>query len=234
MGDEQKEEQQEELKPDLAGYPSVEALVNGYRESGKEAKKWRELAERHQREGDPANQRQAIPDRSQATATHRLMDYGIPEDLLDEFVNQRLEKAFQPIAASMTARSTVLSQYPDFVKFEQDVAQFLESDPRLNETYQRMFNADPAAAMEYAFLKFGDSRRRAGGERQRPPEIDQEAAHAAVPGSRSGGGERRPDAQDNDIRRAWEQFQKTGSSRDAEAYAKARLKTVIKDEFLNQ
>lgn len=230
MGDENKNE--EELQPDLAGYPNVAALVQGYRASGAEAKKWREEAEKYQREQEAANQRQPIPDRS--NGANRLMDYGIPEDLLEEFVNQRLERAFQPIAQSMTARSAVLSQYPDFVKFESDVAQFLESDRKLKETYERMFAADPAAAMEYAFLKFGDTRRRTGRQKERPPEAEAEALHAQVPTGRTGSGERRQEPANQDIQKAWEQFQKTGSSRDAEAYAKARLKTVIKDDFLNQ
>jgi hypothetical protein len=157
----------------------------------------------------------------------------ISSDALDDFVNQRLERALQPIAATFTARSNVLQQYPDFVKFESDVAQYLGSDPQLNQTYQRMFQADPAAAMEYAFLKFGDSRRRSGRQKETEPEAVEEAAHAAIPSGRIAEG-RRPDAEGSEIQSAWERFQKSGSARDAEAYAKTRLRSVISDEFLQK
>jgi hypothetical protein len=42
-----------------------------------------------------------------------------------------------------------------------------------------------------------------------------------------------PDSVTVDVQRAWQQYQKTGNTNDAREYAKARLKTIIKDDFLN-
>jgi hypothetical protein len=93
-----------------------------------------------------------------------------------------------------------------------------------------MFEANPEGAMEYAFLKFGQSRR------QSLPETNGSSrngvADAAIPGGRTGEGRRAP-TQDSRIQEAFERYQKTGSTADAAAYAKTRLRNIISDEFLN-
>ena len=85
--------------------------------------------------------------------------------------------------------------------------------------------------MEYAFLKFGDSRRR---QAPNPGNgVIGNSSDAAIPSSRGGDSRRAPDGS-QELQSAFEQFQKTGSSKDAQAYAKLRLRSVIKDDFLNQ
>lgn len=222
------------LNPDLAGYPSTEALVQGYRSSGNEAKKWRDAAEQKDRElaayrAAEANPRQTVKDRSRPQ--DRLAEFGIPVDALQDLLREQIQETFAPIAAGLNARSSLQAKYPDYNKFESDVAQFIESEPDTKETYNRMFNADPAGAFEYAFLKFGESRRR--GTKERGETSREDAVHSSIPMGRNGEARRQPEGQAGDVQGAWKKFQETGSPNDARAYAKARLRTVIKDDFLN-
>ena len=142
---------QPQLNPDLAGYPSVDALVQGYRSSGEEAKRLREKADKLEGlvtqmwEQQAANQR-SVPNRS-GRPEDRLTEFGVPVDALDEFVAGRVAKAFEPMARGMQARQTIVGSHPDYVQFEQDVANFIGNDPDLSQRYPRMFEADPAAAM---------------------------------------------------------------------------------------
>lgn len=224
---------QPQLNPDLAGYPSVEALVQGYRSSGEEAKRLREKADKLESlmtqvfEQQAANQR-TVPNRS-GRPEDRLTEFGVPVDALDEFVAGRVAKAFEPMARGIQARQTIVGSHPDYVQFEQDVANFIGNDPDLSQRYPRMFESDPAGAMEYAFLKFADSRRRSVGS---PTGAVGGSVDAAIPTSRNGEGRRTPDG-DQHIRDAFERWQKSGSSQDAQTYAKARLRGVITDDFLN-
>jgi len=227
--------QQAPLNPDLAGYPSVEALVQGYRSSGEEAKRLREQVGKYEsvlaqvvQNGGVPNGRQNVPDRRATSPQDRLTDFGIPVDALEEIVEQRLQKALEPLSRGIQARGKMVSEHPDYVQFENDVAQFINTDPALSQSYPVMFAADPVGAMEYAFLKFGDSRRRTAG----PPEgkTRNGAVDAQIPGSRTGDGRRAPTG-DAQIQEAFERFNKTGSSRDAAAYAKARLGPLLKDQF---
>lgn len=223
------------LNPDLAGYPSPEALVAGYRNSSEEGKRQRERADKMEglvaqliADRSGSNSR-AVPDRS-GSAEDRLTALGVPVDALEEYVGERINKAFLPIANGMQARGRLVSERPDYVQFEQDVARFIETDPDLSARYPKMFEADPAGAMEYAFLKFGDSRRR---EAPAPMETMGNPVDASIPSSRGGESRRVPD-QSQELQTAFERYQKSGSPRDAEAYAKLRLRRVVSDEFLNQ
>lgn len=241
MADEQgSENQQQPLNPDLAGYPSVEALVAGYRASGGEAKKWREKAEALEQQTQQlyqamaANPRQPVPQRTTNSPYDRLAEYGVPADAIKEVVATELQNALQPLSEGFQARNTLLSRYPDYTKFESDVAAFVQSDPQLNQTYQRMFAADPVGAFEYAFLKFGDSRRRQHSQNGPNGEPVGEAVHASIPTARNGDARRQPSGANADIENAYKRFMETGTSAAAREYAKARLHNVISDEFLNQ
>ena len=238
MADE--EQQSQEETEDLAGYQSSRELAKAYRASGQEAKR---LADENRRKDEllvqmqaqlVANPRQEVPNRTDPRS--RLEELGIPVDAIEALADaraaQRIEQAFTPIVRSFEARGNVLAQYPDYQKFESDVAQHINSDPNTKAKYERMFQADPEGAMEYAFMKFGESRKKDHRQSSRERE-NGEAVHAAIPSSRSGEG-RRPESQNDNVREAFKRYQETGSSRDAEAYARARLRTVIKDEFLNQ
>jgi len=233
--DDPKDGAPQDLNPDLAGYPSVDALVGGYRASGAEAKRLAEENLRLQREREQwmqvaaANPRQEVPQRP-ANPYDRLTEMGVPADAIREAIASEIQTAFQPLQRGFEARTQLLARYPDYTKFESDVASFVQSDPALNQTYQRMFTADPVGAFEYAFLKFGENRRRShpNGNGQ---EIQEDQAHAQIPSARTGDARRIPTT-DARIDEAYRRYQQTGSPTDARAYAKARLANVISDEFL--
>jgi len=221
--------------PDLAGYPSTDALVHGYRQSGAEAQRQKARADAAEQQLAmlSANQKQA-PQGNPYDPASELETLGIPLRALDAYVESkvqgRIAEAFQPIAAGFTARGKVAAEHPDYLKYEQDVASFINSDPQTAQAYNKMFSADPVGAMEYAYLKFGDSRRRA---RPSPNGSPEQAVHASIPSARHGDSRRAPDHEDS-VRAAYERYQQTGSPRDAVVYAKARLRNVVTDEFLNQ
>ena len=227
---------QQPLNPDLAGYPTTDALVAGYRNSSDEGKRQRERADKLENllvevvQRGASNTRPAIPDRRSESPEDRLTQFGVPVDALQEFVAGQVQRAFAPITNGMQARTTVVGAHPDYVQFETDVAQFIASDPELAQRYPRMFEADPAGAMEYAFLKFGDSRRREGGAAGNG--VAPNSSDAAIPSSRAGEGRRAPDP-NHAAQEAYERFQRSGSSKDAAAFAKIRISGIIKDDFLN-
>lgn len=241
MADEQ--QQAQNLNPDLAGYPDTERLVAAYRASGDEAKKQRERAEAAERRAAelesrayaPANQRVDIPQRP-ADPYQQLAEYGVPPEAFRAAVRYEaggmLQEALQPIAQGFQARNELLGQYPDYQKFESDVASHINSDPELKERYQRMFASDPVGAMDYGFLKFAESRRRQhtnGGNGIQ----QQQLTEAQIPSGRTGDA-RRFDNSGDRAQQLWERYQQTHSQQDAQAFAKARLKMAIPDEFLNQ
>ena len=241
MADEQIKEQAKTaedlpLNPDLMGYPTVEALVNAKRASDAEA---RRIVEENRSLKDQmaqnayrpeVNPRQAVPHRQ--SAQDRLTELGVPYDAIQDVIREEINGAFQPILAGVNARSTIQGRYPDYSKFESDVNNFIQSDPELNQSYQKMFAADPVGAFEYAFLKFGQSRRESIS--QKNGTSGEDAVHASIPGGRNGESRRTVQNQDSNVQRTWEQYQKTGSTRDARAYAQARLHNVVTDEHLNQ
>jgi hypothetical protein len=215
--------------PDYAGYPSPDELVKGYRNSSAEAKR---LAQENQRlqetlQGYAANQRQDIPQRQ--NAGDRLAEFGIPADALNDFVNERVGQALAPLAAGFQARGRVLNAYPDYNKYEAEVAEFVNSDPEFSQRYAKMFSADPVGAMELAFLKFGESKRHSAPAPAAPNA--QEMADASLPGERAGESRRSDSSDQGAIEEAFKKYQQSGSQRDAEAFAKLRIKQVIPDSF---
>jgi hypothetical protein len=226
MGDEQGSE-----KPDLAGYPNTDELVKAYRSSGDEAKRLKAKVDLLEQQ---MTQRQPVPQRDSygrftrpMNADERLSEMGVPVDALGEYVGQAIERAFAPLAQGLQARTQLVSQYSDYNKYESDVAQFVNSDPDLQARYQRMFQHEPVGAMEYAYLKYGQTKRPTeNGQAQNGTRKE-----AMVPSGRSSEGKQSPSDQDEALARTWERYQKTG---DPTAYAKARLRQVIPDEFLNK
>lgn len=236
MADEQEvqEKQEQPLNPDLMGYPNVEALVAAKRASDAEAQ--RIMAERdalktqlHNFYQPEANPRQEVKRRDRPE--DRLTEFGVPVDALQEMFDQRLQVALQPIVAAAGARNKIVGTYPDYVKFESDVNQFLQSNPELNDRVGRMAQSDPEGALEYAFLKFGEDRR---GTIAQKAGDQQAMTDAGIPSSRNGEGRRGEVNLNSDISKAWQKYQQTGSPADAREYARARLKTVISEDFLRQ
>lgn len=216
--------------PDFAGYSSSEELARGYRASSAEAKRLAAENQRLQESWNAANQRQDIPNRTRPE--DRLAEFGIPADALNDFVNERVGQALAPLARGFEARSRVLNEYPDYTKYEADVANFINSDPEFSQQYNRIFSADPAGAMQLAFLKFGENRRKNAPTPSAPNA--QEMADASLPGGRQGDSRRTESSEQGEIEEAFKRYQASGSQRDAEAYAKLRIKQVIPDSFFTQ
>lgn len=224
-----------QLNPDLAGYPSVDGLVKGYRESSQEAQKQRlraeaaELALQALAQNGAANPRQSVPDRSQGPEG-RLSDLGIPVDELRQVVRQEAAQMFEPITRGIAARQTVLGRHKDYQSFEADVANWVQSDPERNLAYQQVFATNPVVAMEWAFQGFADDRRRAG----LPEDTTRdEIAHAQIPGARNGETRRMPQNGEDRLQRLFENYQNNPNKLTAEAYARERLHRVITDDHLN-
>jgi hypothetical protein len=213
---------------DLAGYSSVDELARGYRNSGNEAKR---LAAENQRlqeqlQGYAANQRQDIPNRSRPE--DRLAEFGIPVDAMEEFFTQRFGRALEPLANMANARNQVMSEYPDYVTFEQSVNEWVRSDPARSQDYDKRFAADPSGAMQLAFLKFGEAKRKTV---QPPAPNAQEMVDASLPGGRAGDSRRTEQSGHAEIEEAYRKYQASGSQKDAEAFAKLRIRQSIPGSF---
>ena len=227
MADEQKEPEQ---APDLMGYPSVEALVSAKRASDQEAMRMKERLDMLERAY--VQQAQNAPHGNDPR--QRMLDQGIPVDELDRYVDtklqQRMEEAFRPITQTFQARGQVLARYPDYAKFEPEVSQFINTDPELAQTFGKMAQVDPAAALEYSYLKYGESRRKSApqGDKRK---VQSAAAEMQIPTQRSGDTRNSDTTGNDDVERARAHYEKTGDPR---AYAKTRLRQVIPDTFFQQ
>jgi hypothetical protein len=180
--------------------------------------------------------RQNVPNR--APYEEELETVGMPLNALDQMIGNRVQQgiaqAFEPFQRGIQARQTMVGRYKDYNKFESETMEYVNSDPELQASYARTFQADPGVAAEWAYLKFGNDKRKAHGNRgggSNSPQEDQ--IEAQIPSQRSGDARRIP--QDGgavqEARRAWEQNKNPTT---AALYAKARLKSAIPDEFLNQ
>lgn len=215
--------------PDLMGYRSVDDLVAAKRASDAEAKRMNDrLRALETVVASVANPRQQVTNRD---PFQRLDDVGVPVDAIRDVIGQevqgRVQEMLEPIVRGTHARQQVISRYPDYQKYEADVARFVESDPQLSQAYQRMFTADPEAAMEYAILKFGNSRAASAP----PAPAPSPAANGdQLPNMRSGDSREQPETREG-VRAAWDHFQKTGNPA---AYAKARLREIVPDSYLQR
>ena len=227
--------------PDLAGYQSTEDLVKGYRSSSDEAKRQKNRADEAERRLQLFEQQfQQTAMRSSnghADPEARLQELGIPIDALEQFVVSRQKRAISeeitPLVQGAQARNTMMASYPDYQKFEADVAKAMEADPDFAQRYQRMFKADPEAALEFAFLKYSETSRKSAAQNGGGNgEVQRARSGAQIPSKRQGDARTISTSQsDEAISRGWEHYQKSGDPR---AFAKARLGQVIREEFLNR
>lgn len=220
---------------DLAGYTDEQQLVKAYRASSTEAQRQKARADALE-QALTAFQRPTVNPRGHSQPEDQLAELGIPVDALDAMVTRRAQeivgRAFEPIAKGMTARNTVMAQYPDYQKYEQDVAKFISDDQALQEKYERMFQTDPESAMDYAFLKFGEHQRR-----QNPNPAPQNGAKrtdAQIPSARSTEGRTRPDDNRDELAAAYKRFAESGDPRARDAYVKARLKGAFSEGFFDK
>jgi len=177
--------------------------------------------------------RQNIPQRGQS-AYERLVETGVDAGAIDEIVDAkvsaRIQAAFDPIARGFQARNQMLAEHPEYAKDEANVAAFVQNDPKMSEMYNRMFSADPVGANDWAYMKYGASVQKThkSGRGSR-----EGVADAAIPTERSGESRRRPD--DGDVSELRREIREKGKTPDlVDRYAKARLRQVIPDSFLNQ
>jgi hypothetical protein len=231
-------------QPDYAGYPDLDSLVKGYRSSSEEGKRQRDEAIRQKQRADmleqQASQRQQVPPRGQDgrfqahDPAARLMEYGVPVDALQEYTAQMISSAvanaFSPITQGIHARDRLMSEYQDYSQHEASVARFVNEDPDFSARYQKMFSSDPVGAMDYAFLKYGErARKQSSGNgvvSPMPQKIE-----AQIPSNRMGAGTAPTSDRNEVLAKAWERYQKTG---DPTAFARARLRETISDEFLSK
>ena len=219
----------QEPQVDLAGHSDPNALAQSYRNSSREAQRQKDradLLEQQLRNYTQPQQRSTRPE-------DRLSDLGIPVDALDEYVNARMQQAFAPIAKGLAARDEVMARYPDYMKYEPEVRQFLKSDPEMEQRYNNMVGADPAGALEYAILRYGDSKRRNQPEQTGSGTNKRAARDAEIPTGRSTETRSRGDANTNEdiVNQAREHYKKTG---DPEPFAKSRLRQIIPDSFFEK
>lgn len=224
---------------DLGGYESVDKLVAGYRNSSTEAQ--RQKARADALEGVIAQLQQ--PQRAgSGRPEDRLTELGIPVDALDQVINARLQQAFEPIAKGMTARTSVVAQYPDYAKYESDVANFVNADAQRQARYNAMWAADPAGAMEWGMLAYGEHQRRST---QAPPDngVDrQKKVDAQIPGSRQTEGRARvasdPDGDSAALGKALDAIQKARTPQEhavaAQRYSRLRMKNMFSEGFFDK
>lgn len=217
--------------PDLAGYPSVEELARAYRASSDEGKRQRQRADELERQFQQAQMQSQRPQDQGDDPVRTLRDFGIPVEALDRYVEnrvrERVTEGFAPIVNGMTARPRVMSEFPEYGKYEADVASYVGGDPGLSQRYQQMFSTDPQGAMEWAFMRFGEHQRRNApkGENRQA----EERAEARIPSSRTVSNSN-PTGDQNQVSEAADHYRKTG---DPMAYFKARMRQVVPDSFLN-
>ena len=231
-------DEQEPTQEDFAGYPNLDELKRGYRESGSEAKRQKDRAERAESAFQALQmqvpQRQAVPFRK--PWEEELATSGVPVDAIraaiDDRAQELVQRQFEPLTRALSARQTMVGKYKDYNKFESDMMGYVNSDPELQQTYTRIFQADPVAAFDYAYLKFGADQR--GKRKASNGAVDEDLVETSIPTNRSGDARRIPRGNEGRVEEAAKAYRDNPSPRTARDYASARLKTAISDDFLNQ
>jgi hypothetical protein len=205
----------------------LDSVTKRYSASSAEAQR---LAQTVQQLQQPP--RQNVPSRRPWEET--LENSGVPAEAIRNAIHEEamglIQQQFEPMTRAVQARQTMVGRYKDYGKFESDMMGFVNSDPELQQTYTRIFSADPVAAFDYAYLKFGMDQR---GKRSKNGGMDNDIVETQIPTNRSGDTRRAPRGADAAVEEAARAYRDKPSTRTAEAYGKARLKTVISDEFLN-
>ena len=115
----------------------------------------------------------------------------VPREQIVEAIAEVTAYQLAPLTRGVTARQTVAREAPDFIRFEAEVAQFLQANPPINERFTRMMS-DPDlndAALKYAFLEWSASKAGAMAGRTDASGTDAaaEKLDAAVPASGAAG-----------------------------------------------
>ena len=163
----------------------------------------------------------------------RLTEFGVPVDAVRALFAEEQAKMMK--AANAIERA---NRDPFFAQNAPRMAEYMANDPNLAQSVSRIGAEDPDAAIDYLTMRY---KRDMGGGRQSPngdgmerytkgttylmggPPPEQRQPPVAHPVWGNG------DAVDQ----ARARYQQTGSRQDAVSYAKARLRNVISDDFLN-
>ena len=172
-------------------YKSVEELERGYQNLFEEGRKL--VSRLQEAESSPRAGPQGgdwISDREDpaARSAARTQDpvdalslAGVPVNELKKLIQQEVMHEFQPIIQGANARQAIAQDYPEFVQFEGELAQFLEANPQLKSRYNRTYSVDPEVALKWAYSEFtrasGGNRTSASGEAQAAARLD-----AGLPG----------------------------------------------------
>ncbi len=204
-----------------------------YAASSEEGKRLAQLNQQLQYQAMP---RQTVPNRKPWEES--LETSGVPVDAIraaiEEQANDIVQRQFEPLTRALSARQTMVGKYKDYNKFESDMMGHINSDPELQQTYTRIFNADPVAAFDWAYLKFGQEARGKRGRGGSQAGMDEEISETRIPTNRSGDARRIPMGNEGAVQDAARAYRDHPSAQNAQAYARARLKTAISDDFLNQ
>lgn len=175
--------------------------------------------------------RPQIPNRRPWEET--LDSSGIPVDAIRQAIHDEastlVQQQFEPLKRGIQARQTMIGRYKDYGKFESDIGELLSTDQDFAQMYGRVFEADPVAAFELAYYRLGESKKKS---RSRP--ADDDLTESQIPSSRSGDTQRSPKGFEGDVEEAARQYRANPNPANARAFAKAKLKIAIPDEWLNQ
>lgn len=220
---------------DLAGFDDPAKLAQAYRGSSQEARLQKQRADLLEQQLGQFQQRFQQP---ASDPYQRLREEGWPVETLGQWVEQVAERKaaerFQPIAQGLEARGRVMSEYPDYQKHEADVAKWLNEDRERQSQYTEMFRANPAGAMDWAFLKYGEQQRRTQGPQ--PTGADAASkANAQIPSGRTGESRNRnAEGTQDTAQRAYNEWRKTQDPSAKEAFIRARLRSAISDDFFDR
>lgn len=178
-------------------------------------------------------QPQASPGPSRS-ALDDLADFAIPPEKLERAIievaervsERKFNEKMSPITEGIRARSAVTSRYPEFGKREQEISDFLQTDPTLSARYNRIFATDPQAAMEWAYGIHRESRpapSRTRASAAAPSTETQMPRGAATQQTRGAQG----DSYQQELEAALDKYRRTGDMREL---VKVRLRDVIPEE----
>lgn len=182
-------------------------------------------------------QTQAASQANRPPWEQKLEESAIPIDALNQLIDARagqlVQQRFEPIQRGIQARQTAIGRHKNFAKWEPEMGEMINSDPDFRETYNRVFEVDPSAAFDLAYYRLGETRRK---EHRNGNQVADEAdlSEAQIPSQRSGDSRRVPTGNDAAVAEAREAYRQNPNRTTLNAFANARLRSVIPDSHLNQ
>jgi hypothetical protein len=148
------------------------------------------------------------------TYREELEGIGVPPELVERMIDEK----FKALGEALSAMQVMEQRHPGFQAHAPAIGRFIESDPRLKSSYDRMSAADPAGALEWAGMKYRQAHGGSFPQSESPPQRPE--MPPIVPGGNSAGQLFTDDIMADRERRM--------------RYIKMRLKQAIPDSFLNQ